>query len=304
MGKTSPFLKKIKEEIKEYKNKISLKVNAENMDLIYAKSYFDMSNAYIIVVGNKGEVAEKLLQFDTDGEIDYYDAFGNKIEKIEMNENVTAEMVVDKYIDAIGGRSALNDVDVLSALYVANTAFGEIKRQYAVSKDGNLAEEVSMGGMTMSETKIYGGNGYTVAQGSKMIMTAEEVTAKKKESVPFPELNYFKDNAFQSIELSGVEDVEGEKAYRVDFKMDNGMSMSEYYSLESALKIRMVLTTGQGPTLTFDFADFKEYDGILLPSMNKIVGMGPMPFEMKVQEVEINPESSEMILKLIDSKSV
>ncbi len=40
LGKKSPFLKKIKEEIKEHKNKIYLKVDAKNMDLIYRKSYF------------------------------------------------------------------------------------------------------------------------------------------------------------------------------------------------------------------------------------------------------------------------
>lgn len=274
-------------------------LSVEDMNKV-AKSYFDMSNAYIIVVGNKGEVAEKLLQFDTDGEIDYYDAFGNEIEKIEMNESVTAEMVVNKYIDAIGGREALNEVNVISSSYAASTAFGEIKRNVAVSKDGNLAEEVSMGGMTMSETKINGDNGYIVAQGNKVIMTSDEVAAKKKESVPFPELNYFKENAFQSIELSGVEEVEGEKAYRVDFKMENGMSMAEYYSLDSALKIRMILTTGEGPTITFDFTDFKEYEGLLLPSVNKISGMAPVPLEMKIQKVEINPEYSEMLFKLID----
>ena len=40
LGNKAPFLKKIKEEIKEYKNKIHLKVDAKNMDLIYAKSFF------------------------------------------------------------------------------------------------------------------------------------------------------------------------------------------------------------------------------------------------------------------------
>ena len=40
LGKKSPFLKKIKEEIKSYKNKIHLKVDAKRMDLIYEKSLF------------------------------------------------------------------------------------------------------------------------------------------------------------------------------------------------------------------------------------------------------------------------
>ena len=40
LGKKSPFLKKIKEEIKGYTNKIHLKVDAENMNLIYEKSFF------------------------------------------------------------------------------------------------------------------------------------------------------------------------------------------------------------------------------------------------------------------------
>ena len=58
-----------------------------------AKKYIRAENANIIVVGSKDDVADKLNQFDADGKLDYYDAYGNKlvIDDSEMIGDITVE---------------------------------------------------------------------------------------------------------------------------------------------------------------------------------------------------------------------
>ena len=43
--------------------------------MLMAQKYVHPDKAYVLIVGNKKEVAEKLVQFDEDGQIEYLDYF-------------------------------------------------------------------------------------------------------------------------------------------------------------------------------------------------------------------------------------
>ena len=68
-----------------------------------AKKYLRPEALNIVVVGSKDEIADKLLPFDTDGEIDFYGPYGEKlvIEENPLPEGVTAATIINDYIEAI-----------------------------------------------------------------------------------------------------------------------------------------------------------------------------------------------------------
>ena len=68
-----------------------------------ADKYIHPDKSYVLVVGSADDVAKKLSVF---GPEKYYDRYGNEIDTSAMKlpEGLTAKTVIDKYINAIGGR--------------------------------------------------------------------------------------------------------------------------------------------------------------------------------------------------------
>ena len=68
-----------------------------------AEKYIRPNACYVVVVGNK-DVAESLKKFDSDGEITFYDFYGNEADAVERKEapaGMTAQKVLDNYLMAM-----------------------------------------------------------------------------------------------------------------------------------------------------------------------------------------------------------
>ena len=82
------------------------KITAEEVQAA-AQKYLLPENAHLVVVGSQDDVAEKLKTF---GPVNYYDNYGNPIKAPSAAPNpegISAEQVIDKYIQAIGGKEKL-----------------------------------------------------------------------------------------------------------------------------------------------------------------------------------------------------
>src|SRR5690606_13434519 len=69
-----------------------------------APKYIKPNNSYLIVVGNASEFKDKLSQF---GEVIHYTSDGDIEQKKEADASVTAEGVINAYVDAIGGKEKI-----------------------------------------------------------------------------------------------------------------------------------------------------------------------------------------------------
>ena len=249
-----------------YLNKLDM-VSIDDVTMA-AKKYIRPDNANIVVVGNKDEVAEKLLPFDADGEIDYYGPFGNtiKYDEITLDESITAESVISDYIEAIGGKDRLNAVNTLkvemSGSIMGQTALMEINQM----KPNNFQMTVKMQGMVLQEQKFDGSKAVTSQMGQKQVFTdGEQFEAIKEQANMFPQLDYSADN----MELAGIEDVDGTKAYKIIVTTPGGKKSTEFYDISTSLLIRSVTSQagpgGQEISILNDAEDYKEVGGILFP---------------------------------------
>jgi len=116
----------------------------------------------------------------------------------------------------------------------------------------------------------------------------------------FPEMSY-QERGYK-VEIAGVEQVEGEEAYKLIVESPDSSKTTQFYGVDSGLKLKDV-TVQQGPqggesTVTNLLSDYREVNGVLIPYEMKVVGTMPMPMTMKVEEVKINSGLSDEEFKV------
>ncbi|MEX2380020.1 MAG: pitrilysin family protein, partial [Vicingaceae bacterium] len=207
------------------------KIAAVTLDKVkeVSKKYVNPMKGYILVVGNQEEVAEKVKKFSPSGNITFYDPFGNEVEETSLKpapEGVTVETVINKYIDAIGGKKNIEKVKSLKMLMSMNIqGFGDINMNSYYGENGELLiEQKTPRG---NSKQIFDGEKAQVIspQGSKML-EGEELESFKYESVIFPELDFFTDN--YEVTLKGVDNKADQEVYAVEVVKANGDEQMNY----------------------------------------------------------------------------
>jgi predicted Zn-dependent peptidase len=257
--------------------------------LATAKKYLKPNNAYIVVVGNQDEVADKLGRFAGDGEVDLLDSNGQPVKAAESAGDVSAEQVIAQYLKAIGGEAKLKALKDYKMTMEASVQGQSLSFNYVKKAPGKMSLEVLMMGNVMQSTKFDGEKGAVVMMGQKQAVEGEAALGMKAEAMLFPELDYGK--GYYQMELSGVEEVEGKAAYVLQLTDQGGNKKTEYYSKESGLKLRTIATVaaqGQTITTTQDFSEYTAVEGILFPYTIKTSGAMPFPLEMKVTSLKVN----------------
>lgn len=252
-----------------------------------ANKYFLANNTRVVIVGKAADVLPGLEAMSAKEKmpIFYFDKYGNKAEKPvvkkEIPAGVTAQSVIKKHVDAIGGEKALKAVKTLLV-----TAKGTIQGQSLdmvskISSKGMSSADITMQGMSVMKQVIGDKTGYQSVQGQKKPIEGAELVKEKKESVPFIELNLLTD---KTIVLSGIEAVNGQDAYVVQ------VNTSRYfYDVKTGLRIASENEAGEGAEkrkVMTTYADYVDVKGVKVPYKTTMdVGM---PLEFITQDVKIN----------------
>ena len=267
--------------------------------LAMGKKYLHPDKAHILVVGNKGAIAEKLRPLSPNGKINYYDLYGKPLvdAATALPPGLTAENVLEDYIVAIGGSTAREVTTFQSEGGI--TMQGMTITVSSAKEDGKrYANAMKMGGATMQRQVLSGGAGFSEARGKKKVAEGTELNDLVTASFIFPELHL--DEMGAKPTLKGVEIINGAKAYQVDFTFGNGKTASYFYDATTGLQLRAIETQGEGDesaTITTDYADYRDLKGVKLPYKVTISGAAPMPLEMIVKEYKLNEKLDDALFK-------
>lgn len=252
-----------------------------------ANKYYQTDNMRIVIAGKGSEIAEKLEKMQINGKsvpVKYYNNNGIPVDKPEFNKaadpSVTAQTILGSYIEAIGGKDAVEAVESVVMTAQAEIQGQKIDLESKTTTEGKSSQTVSMMGNVLSKQVFDGTKGSVVAQGQKMDMTEEQMAAAKAESNPFPELNT------KNARLLGIEQVEGKDAYAVALSDDT----TAYYDLETGLKVQSVQTVSQGGqtmTVPTGYSNYQEVQGVKFP-YTITRSFGPQSIEFVVSSVQIN----------------
>ncbi|MDP5231306.1 MAG: insulinase family protein [Cellulophaga sp.] len=257
-----------------------------------AQKYFTTDNARIVVAGKGSEVLENLEKVSFNGKtipVKYYDKMVNAVEKPDysaaMPEGVSLQSVVDKYFEAIGGKAKINEISSLVLVYEGEAMGSKIKTEEKRTTD-KYAMTIYMNDAAMQGVIATGNEMYMKQGGNKMPLPPTMVEDMKNALGIFVEQTYM---ATGKAKLAGIEEVNGEKAYKIEVPGEV-VSASYFYSVESGLKIKEVTVTsmqGQTQTQEAEFKDYQEIEGIKFPGL-KIGAMGPQKMENKLVSATIN----------------
>lgn len=282
-----------------YLEKVS-QVTTEDVQAV-AKKYIDPERLHITVVGDKDKVADKLERFSKDGKINFYDFYGEPVDYsgVAIPEGLTADKVLDDYINAIGGMEKIKTVEDITTKMSTSMQGMTMEMTLQQKKPNMMATSATMQGMNVMSTKFDGEKGELAQMGNKQPLEGSALEDTKRQAMLFPESKYAKMG--YKLNLVGIEPVEGKKAYKIEVETPSGSKFTEYYDMESSLKLRVVASQ-EGPTgtitVTNDFADYKEVNGIKFPYTLTTSGLMPVPLKMEVQSVEVNKGIDNSVFKI------
>jgi predicted Zn-dependent peptidase len=253
-----------------------------------AQKYILPDQAHIVVVGNKDEVAKPLERV---GEVKYFDKIGEPIKAAssEIPEGLTGFDVIESYIEAIGGKDKLEAVEDMTIKMGTEVQGMAISMTMKRKEPAMMSMVVEMNGNPLNETRFDGEKGYMSQMGQKQPIEGEQAEDTKEQAMLFPEMSY-QERGYK-VEIAGIEQVEGEDAYKLTVESPDGKKTTEFYGVDSGLKLKDVAVQEgpQGETaVTNLLSDYREVNGVMVPYEMKVVGSMPMPMTMKVEEVKIN----------------
>lgn len=254
-----------------------------------AGKYFSTENTQVVVTGKGKEVLENLEKMTFQGKklpVKYFNTNADQVEKpeykMELPAGVTAQSVIENYLNAIGGRAILEKVKTVSIFASGEVQGMALNFQLIRTSDNQFMQNIEMMGRSMSKQVFNGENGYAMMQGQKMDLNPQQAAMIKDEAQPFYELHLDP----EAISLEGIEKVDGENAYKVKV---SGNRVA-FYNVASGQKIQEITTTemmGQTIESTMKFGDYKEASGIMFPFYLGQM-MGPQLIEFTIEKIDVN----------------
>ncbi len=254
-----------------------------------AQKYMSVDNARIVVTGKGSEVLENLEKVTFNGKpvpVGFYSKMAEKVQKPDYNtavpQGMTAQAVLERYIEAIGGKDKLEGVASYSLLAEAEMQGMKLELDLKKTSKDQFMQDVKMMGNSMSKQVLDGETGYMVMQGQRKEMTDEELQKVKEEAAPFPELSYLSGG----VSLEGIEPVGDKTAYKIKITE----SKANFYDVETGLKLQEVNEMemqGQQMKQTLMYEDYREVSGIMFP-FKLSQSVGPQNIDFIVKEIKVN----------------
>jgi len=219
-------------------------------------------------------------------------------------QDITAEKIVETYIENIGGREAWDKVEGTEMTAKVNAQGMEIPLTITNLKDGRSAVVVNFQGMIFYQNMFDGDVFWGTNQ---MTMKAEKGETEATENVKrlvgeFPgELFTYKEMNY-TLELDGEATKEGVECYKLKMKKNSQIVEGEevdnivyiYMDKESFVPIMQEeeIMSGQmkGQVSQTLLSDYQEVDGLYFPHSIKqqVEGMGGS--EIIIESIKLNPE--------------
>jgi hypothetical protein len=284
---------------KDYYQNYLINLNAVTLEDVreMGSKYYSTDRSTILVVGKYSDVAPGLKKF---GKMRFYDVYGNPTEEptIELPEGVTAEIVIENYITAIGGREKLAtimDVTIEQKIEVQ----GSVLSLNQVFKSPNKSKQtMSMQGMELFSSIYDGKRVKAVQQGMPVPVGEDELKDYDLESRFVPEM-FYGELGLQLI-LKGAKVMDKNKVYEVEVVKPSGSRSSYYFDMETGLKIAKteIVPGPQGDLVQkTDYQNYTDHNGILFPDVI-IVPLGPQRLESKLVKIEFNAGVKDSLFKI------
>ncbi|MCT7904094.1 Peptidase M16 inactive domain [Candidatus Ornithobacterium hominis] len=253
-----------------------------------AQKYFKYDNSRIIVVGNALEILPALEKMNIP--IRFFDRHGNEtrnpLEKSANLGEMTAEKVIQAYLEKIGGKEKVKNLKSMRTEFLINGLAPQPIQGEIINLAPNKQKTVmKMNGNVMMSTIFDGEKEVVSGMMGNSEKSGEEVADQKSRAGIIPQAFYTKDQ----ITLQDLEKINENLAYKLIVNI-GGKQKTEYYDQKSKLLVRTVekAETPQGPIqIEMDLKNYKKIDGVLMP-YQMIQKVGAQEMVLEVQKIVFN----------------
>lgn len=247
--------------------------------------YIEPKQSYLVIVGNAAEFSDQLAQF---GEVINYTADGDIAVKKEADANVTAVKVIERYLEAIGGRAKISTINTLKQKASGEIQGMQISQVVQVDRQQGKALQLSfMGTQVVSRMSITKDKVIATSMGQEQEVPDAMAEALKTILEIVPEMSFGGNNT--SLTLDGISQVNGEEAYKVIVEQ-GGVKSNDYFSVATGLKLK----SESAISGEISYLDYKDYGGVKIPSVLSVNSpQMPVTLKMTMDEVLINPSFTE-----------
>lgn len=207
---------------------------------------------------------------------------------------MTAEKVLERYIDACGGAAALQAVNDFT-FTAKGKAFG---KKVNIIINGKRPDRYSQhillqkGNKSFSRVVVIGDSIRLTNRGKEVNISNQLRTVFKSRSQFFPELLYLSEDYMAKLELAPQpETIKGNPAYVLTIATIDGVIFRNYYDVKTGLKVLSVLLPGQEedvPEVSTELGHYKTAGEIKLPFFFRNSSNGKVTIEGTLKNVEIN----------------
>lgn len=280
-----------KDFYRTYLQKIN-KVTIEDVQRA-ADKYFNYDNTRVVVVGKSDVVKPGLEKLGYP--VKEFDKLAEPVsEKPQEKINISADEIISKYLNAIGGVNALQQVkSVHSTGTVAVQGMNLNIDQKEMAPNLSLMT-LEMNGQQLVKNVFDGKAGYMEQMGNKSDFSEDQVKEKADTKGLFNQM-FYKTSGFK-LEVAGTDMVNGKKAYKVDVTSPSGKKSTEWYDVENGFLVKSNNATevnGQSISQTSELSDYRKVDNIYLPftiSLSTATPAGSQDMVVKLEKVTVNEE--------------
>ncbi len=274
-----------------YQNYLS-NLAAVNIGMVQqmANKYINPNNVYIIIVGNAKEIAKGLDKY---GEVKYFDMDGNEAKaptNKAVDASITGESIIKKYITALGGENAIaaiKDVDMSGTAKIDGAPMDfSVNQKYILPNYFTMT--MAAGPMTLFSQSVKNGTYAKSQQGQNVPVEDDEKEELDEEAFFVNEIYYQKNNYTYTVK--GIESVDGKDAYAVEVKSAKGRMFTNYYDVETGLKVKNAHIEDAGPqgklNLYTTYGNYKTYNGVQIPT--QIVSFVGVKISINLTDIKLN----------------
>lgn len=258
-----------------------------------ARHYIKPNNAWIVVTADR-EHADALARFAPDKKVQWYDYDANPVEAPKYKvSDLTAEQVVAGYINAIGGKEAIENIKDYTQIASMSMMGQDVEVKQVIKTPHMSLTEMVMSGMTIQRL-AFDGKMLRISgmQGNQDVDDPAVIASMKEQAEVCPEANFL--NNGYTLTVEGIDNLNGKDAYVLKVEK-NGAKQTIYFDKESGLKVR-TLAEQEGVAVSADYSDYREVNGIKFPFMIKQT-QANMPMDMVVKSISINQNVDASLFK-------
>jgi zinc protease len=213
-------------------------------------------------------------------------------------QETTPKMVIDKYLQSIGGKAAIDGIKDFSMDLTAEVQ-GQVMSMVVRKKMPNkFLTIVKVDGMGEVNNTVFDGiKGKMTQMGQDQIIEGDGAKALEAQSNIIGEVVYLTD--LGKLTYVGKETIDGIECHKLKVLNAAGEA-EEFYEVISGYKKRQIneVESPMGKMkITIDYADYKQVGAVKFPHSLK-QDMGMMAFELKATDIKVNSGLEDVLFEV------